>query len=58
VISDGTDPDAMITSTIDYCREAVGSQLTPRQVFIVNELPRSDAGKLYRSRLVQQFTIA
>jgi acyl-CoA synthetase (AMP-forming)/AMP-acid ligase II len=58
VISDGADPDAMITSTIDYCREAVGSQLTPRQVFIVNELPRSDAGKLYRSRLVQQFTIA
>jgi acyl-CoA synthetase (AMP-forming)/AMP-acid ligase II len=58
VVSDGADPDAMVTSTIDYCREAVGSQLTPRQVFIVNELPRSDAGKLYRSRLVQQFTIA
>ena len=56
VISDDADPDAMITSTIDYCREVVGSQLTPKRVFIVNELPRSDAGKLYRSRLVQQFT--
>ncbi len=56
VISDDADPGAMITSTNDYCREVVGSQLTPKQVFIVNELPRSDAGKLYRSRLVQQFT--
>jgi hypothetical protein len=54
-LPDGADPNTMITSTIDHCREVVGSQLTPKRIFIVNELPRSDAGKLYRSRLVQQF---
>ena len=56
VIREGADPNAMIISTIDHCREVIGSQLTPKRVFVVAELPRSDAGKLYRSRLVQQFT--
>jgi len=56
VIPEGSNTEAMINSTIDYCREVVGSQLTPKRVFIVNELPRSDAGKLYRTRLVQQFS--
>ena len=55
VVPDGTNHDAVIESTINFCREQVGSQLTPKRVFIVNELPRSDAGKLYRTRLVQQF---
>ena len=56
VIPEGSNTEAMINSTIDYCREAIGSQLTPKRVFVVNELPRSDAGKLYRTRLVQQFS--
>ena len=56
VIAEGTDEDRAIESTIAFCREQVGAQLTPRRIFIVDELPRSDAGKLYRSRLVQQFT--
>lgn len=56
VVPDGTNHDAVIESTINFCRDQVGSQLTPKRVFIVNELPRSDAGKLYRTRLVQQFT--
>lgn len=56
VVPEGTNHDAVIESTINFCREEVGSQLTPKRVFIVNELPRSDAGKLYRSRLVHQFS--
>ena len=56
VVPDGTNHDAVIESTINFCREQVGSQLTTKRVFIVKELPRSDAGKLYRTRLVQQFT--
>ena len=38
------------------CRAELGSQMTPRRVFVVDELPRSDAGKLYRQRLVERFT--
>ncbi len=34
---------------------AIGSQLTPRHLFIVDELPRTEAGKLYRYRLQEQF---
>ncbi|MEY4131044.1 MAG: long-chain-fatty-acid--CoA ligase [Actinomycetota bacterium] len=41
----------------DFCRTNVGSQLTPRKIFFVDELPRSDAGKLYRKRLSQQFSV-
>ncbi|MEX1218435.1 MAG: AMP-binding protein [Acidimicrobiales bacterium] len=55
VIEESADAEQLIASTLAHCRELVGSQLTPKHVFIVNELPRSDAGKLYRSRLVQQF---
>lgn len=55
VIPHDADADAIIASTIEHCRGTIGSQLTPKRVFIVDELPRSDAGKLYRSRLVQQF---
>lgn len=56
VVPEGSDHDGIIEATMDFCREQVGSQLTPRQIFIVDELPRSDAGKLYRTRLVQRFT--
>ncbi|MDH3706318.1 MAG: AMP-binding protein [Acidimicrobiia bacterium] len=38
-----------------HCRDRVGAQLTPRVVHVVDELPRSDAGKLYRRRLVDAF---
>lgn len=55
VLPEGSDADHCIESTLAFCTEQLGSQLTPRKVFIVDELPRSDAGKLYRSRLVQQF---
>lgn len=55
VIPEGASADECITSTIAFCTEHIGSQLTPRRVFIVDELPRSDAGKLYRSRLVRLF---
>lgn len=55
VIPDGASADECIASTIAYCNEHIGSQLTPRRLFVVDELPRSDAGKLYRSRLVRRF---
>jgi len=38
------------------CRDELGSQMTPSSVFVVDELPRSDAGKLYRSRLLERLT--
>ena len=40
---------------IAACRAELGSQMTPRRVVVVDELPRSDAGKLYRRRLVERF---
>jgi acyl-CoA synthetase (AMP-forming)/AMP-acid ligase II len=58
VLAFGADPEKAIETTIAFCKEQLGSQLTPKRIFVVDELPRSDAGKLYRSRLVQQFTEA
>lgn len=43
-------------AVIEHCRRALGRQLAPRHVFIVDELPRSDAGKLYRRRLIERFS--
>ena len=48
-------PADLATAVVDHCRARVGAQLAPRQVFLVDELPRSDAGKLYRRRLVDRF---
>ena len=56
VVAAGTDHELATERTIEFCRDVLGSQLTPKRVFIVDELPRSDAGKLYRSRLVQRFS--
>ena len=56
VLQSGVDPEKAIESTIAFCKEQLGSQQTPKRIFVVDQLPRSDAGKLYRSRLVQQFT--
>ena len=56
VIPEGASAEEIIASTIDHCHQQIGSQLTPRKVFIIDELPRSDAGKLYRTRLVERFT--
>lgn len=54
--ADEAPSDDLIESVVSHCRETVGSQLTPRQVFIVEELPRTEAGKLYRHRLTEQFS--
>ena len=48
--------DALVTAVIEHCRNTVGTQMAPRAVFITDELPRSDAGKLYRRRLVERFS--
>ena len=53
---DNTPNNDLIESVITHCRETIGSQLTPRHVFIVDELPRTEAGKLYRHRLTEQFS--
>ncbi len=54
--ADGASTDDLIESVVSHCRQTIGSQLTPRQVFIVDELPRTEAGKLYRHRLTEQFS--
>ena len=54
--ADKASSDSLIESVIAHCRETIGSQLTPRHVFIVDELPRTEAGKLYRHRLTEQFS--
>ena len=54
--ADKASSDDLIESVITHCRETIGSQLTPRHVFIVDELPRTEAGKLYRHRLTKQFS--
>ena len=56
IVSDGTtDEETLIEAVLAHCRAAIGAQLTPRRVFVVEELPRSDAGKLYRGRLTERF---
>lgn len=54
---DPTVPHADIErAVIDHCQLTIGRQLSPRIVFVVDDLPRSDAGKLYRRRLIERFT--
>lgn len=56
VIEEGADADQIIAATLAHCHRVIGAQLTPRRMFVVAELPRSDAGKLYRQRLTERFT--
>lgn len=56
IAADGVSIDGLAESIIAHCRETIGSQLAPRQVFIVDKLPRTEAGKLYRHRLVEKFS--
>ncbi|MDH4170242.1 MAG: AMP-binding protein [Acidimicrobiia bacterium] len=49
------DVDAVAAEVVEFCRSHLGRQLTPRVVHVVDQLPRSDAGKLYRRRLVDSF---
>ncbi len=56
VIADGSlSGDALADAVLEHCRSRIGAQLTPKRVFVVDELPCSDAGKLYRGRLVERF---
>lgn len=50
-----SDTADLAESVIEHCRATLGSQLTPRHVHIVDSLPRTEAGKLYRHRLVDRF---
>ena len=52
----GASSDGLIESIITYCRETIGSQLAPRQVLIVDELPRTETVRLYRHRVAEQFS--
>ena len=48
------DPDALAEELLSYCREHLSRFKCPRSVDFVNELPRSDAGKLLK-RIVKQW---
>ena len=54
--ADSDSSDGLIESLTAHCQETIGSQLTPRHLFIVDQLPRTEAGKLYRHRLQEQFS--
>ncbi|MGI9602272.1 MAG: AMP-binding protein [Acidimicrobiales bacterium] len=56
VVLDATASADVTPSILEHCRSTIGSQLTPRSIFVVDELPRTDAGKLYRRRLTDQFS--
>lgn len=45
--------DELAAALIDHCRDELGSQMTPKVMHFLGGLPRSDAGKLYRQRLVE-----
>jgi long-chain acyl-CoA synthetase len=55
VVAAGPTAGDLERRVVDACRAELGSQMTPRRVFVVDDLPRSDAGKLYRRRLVERF---
>ena len=40
---------------IDYCRSALASYKCPRSVDFVDELPRTESGKLYKRRLLERY---
>jgi acyl-CoA synthetase (AMP-forming)/AMP-acid ligase II len=45
------DPALTEASVIEHCRRHLPSAKTPKQVFIVAELPKSDRGKVLRDKL-------
>ncbi len=56
VTLDPDPPRDLVDSVIAHCRAEVGGQLAPRRVFVTDSLPRTEAGKLYRHRLVERFS--
>jgi len=55
-VSDGHQPsEALETQLIEYCRSTLASYKCPRTVDFVQELPRSENGKLYKRHLVDMY---
>jgi long-chain acyl-CoA synthetase len=55
-VSDGHQPSQVLeTQLIDYCRSALASYKCPRSVDFIQELPRSENGKLYKRHLVEMY---
>lgn len=46
-----TDPQALVSDVITYCRDRLAHYKCPRDVVVVNNLPRGDNGKMY-ARLI------
>ena len=47
--------DALGEELIGYCRSRLANYKCPRRVDFVAELPRSDAGKLYKRRIREEY---
>ena len=58
-LRDGVEPgEALAEELIAYCRERLAHYKCPRRVDFVDELPRTDAGKLYKRRLRDEYRAA
>ena len=58
-LRDGVAPtDDLGAELIAYCRERLAHYKCPRRVEFVDELPRTDAGKLYKRRLRDEYRAA
>jgi long-chain acyl-CoA synthetase len=58
-LRDGVAPsDDLADELIAYCRERLAHYKCPRRVDFVDELPRTDAGKLYKRRLRDEYRAA
>ncbi|WP_298642567.1 AMP-binding protein [uncultured Tistrella sp.] len=51
---DGTDETALVETIADFCRTRLGRTKQPREIRVVDRLPRSDVGKLLRRVLRDQ----
>ena len=55
-VRDGVQPSPELeTELIDHCRSSLASFKCPRSVDFVEELPRSENGKLYKRRLIETY---
>lgn len=56
MVGEGATPSAALAEElIEYCRKRLGTLRTPRGIDFVESLPRSEAGKLLRTRLRDEY---
>jgi long-chain acyl-CoA synthetase len=54
-VADGLEPDNLERELFAFCRARLAGFKWPRSIDIVDELPRSDNGKLYKRRLRERY---